>query len=127
MTSPTSCPPSPGTRSKHIQNISDVLVALTATDVTATSVVVVVVDFTTLLIPAALFTLSVELKSLNPPNNADTRPRFQTRHLHREPAWPSPPTQPPRQRVARWEKDELSLRPVEVLTFPLAVDIKTEL
>ena len=124
MTSPTSCPPSPGTRSKHIQNISPVLVALTATDVAATSVAV---DFTTLLIPAALFTLSVELKSLNPPNNADTRPRFPTRHLHREPAWPSPPTQPPRQRVARWEKDELSLRPVEVLTFPLAVDIKTEL
>ena len=66
-------------------------------------------------------------QKLNSPNNADTRPRFQTRHLHREPAWPSPPTQPPRQRVARWEKDELSLRPVEVLTFPLAVDIKTEL
>merc|ERR1719500_1262 len=43
----------------------------------------------------------------------DTRPRFQTRHLHRDPAWPSPPTQPPRQRVARWEKDELSPRPVE--------------
>ena len=52
VTSPTSCPPSPGTRSKYIKNNSAALDALTVTDVAATSVVV---DFAELLMADSCF------------------------------------------------------------------------